>query len=438
MNLFHLAYISVPAACAFFLTPFFRWWVRLYPEKQAELAQRFCILPKNEPRPQKAGPLIWLHAVSVGEVTVAKTIIQALDAEGPRWSVLLTTTTVTGHRHARNLLGNRARVRFAPLDLINVVDQFFSFYQPDLLVCVETEIWPNWIFRAFKEKIPVVVVNGRISSRSISRYRLIRSLIRPALEKVTAFSMIGKADAERIISLGALPRAVEVNGNVKMDTWLTDQDLAMVSQLRQRFYVDDTTPVFVAGSIRGPEIRSMMDVYEKLAGSIAGLLFILAPRHLGKTQQIIDLAESRNIFCQRRTALDLNGEKRRASLLILDTMGELRQVYGLASVVFCGGSLAPLGGQNVLEPAMWGKPVLYGSFMDDFTEAADLLSASGGGIRVADTADLADQAAHLLYDPEKAREKGRRARQAVLSMQGAARRHAHVIQKALEAALPAQ
>ncbi|BBO80613.1 3-deoxy-D-manno-octulosonic acid transferase [Desulfosarcina ovata subsp. sediminis] len=401
------------------------------PQCQAALAQRLGHAPAASRFSSGGWPKIWIHAVSVGEVKVADAIIRALDDGGRKAAIVLTTTTATGQRYAARTLGHRATVCFAPLDLWSVTGRFLAFHRPDLLVCMETEIWPNWIVRTHRIGVPTVFLNGRISARSIRSYLAIRPLLKPVLENVAAFSMISDADARRIIALGAPAQKVLINGNVKMDARWADLDVAAVIKLKHLFAVDPQTPVFVAGSVRGAEVDTLLDVYGRLAAQIPGLVFIIAPRHIEKTSRIESLARERKIHYQRRTLLDQTGGRRQAPVLILDTIGELRQVYGLASVVFCGASLVSLGGQNVFEPAMWAKPVLYGPFMDDFTEARKVLEEHGGGICVNDESELTERACHLLSHPETARRIGRLARQAVLSSHGAAHRHAQVVLRQL-------
>ncbi len=372
-------------------------------------------------------PKIWIHAVSVGEVKAAEAIVHALDTSRAKASILLTTTTMTGQRYARRQFGNRATVRYAPVDLWRVTDRFLSVHRPDLLVCVETEIWPNWIAKSNGAGIKTVFLNGRISARSIRSYMKIRRLIKPVLEKVDAFSMISDSDARRIIRLGAPAHRVQINGNVKMDAHISDRDDAVLEDLKRFYAVDDHTPVFIAGSVRGAEAEILMDVYARLAAEVSDLVFIIAPRHIEKSSRIATLARAKGIEWQYRTELGSAGARRVAPVVILDTIGELRYVYSIASVVFCGASLVPLGGQNVLEAAVWAKPVLYGPSMEDFEEARVLLETFGGGICVKDGMELTDRAIHLLKHADEARRLGRLAKQAVLSNQGAARRHARVI-----------
>jgi 3-deoxy-D-manno-octulosonic-acid transferase len=369
----------------------------------------------------------------VGEVKAAEAIIHALDTSRPDVSILLTTTTRTGQRYARQLLASRASVRYAPLDLWGATGRFLSAYRPDLLVCMETEIWPNWIARAHRDGIKTVFLNGRISARSIRSYTIIRPLIRPVLEKVAAFSMISEADARRIMRLGAPAHRVQVNGNVKMDARDLNPKAVVIEDLKRLYALDDHTPVFIAGSVRGAEADILMDVYVRLAAQVPDLVFIIAPRHIERSARIAALARQKKIDFQFRTELGKTPAGRRAPVVILDTIGELRYVYALGSVVFCGASLVPLGGQNVLEAAVWAKPVLFGPSMEDFEEARNLLEAFGGGICVKDPMDLVDRALYLLTHFNEARRLGRLAQRAVFSNRGAARRHARVLNGLLPA-----
>jgi 3-deoxy-D-manno-octulosonic-acid transferase len=252
------------------------------------------------------------------------------------------------------------------------------------------------------------------------------------LKKVDAFSMISTDDARRIISLGAPADRVSINGNVKTDATGFGDDVGVIATLQRLYAVGDHTPVFIAGSIRDGEIDILMEVYCRLAATIPELVFIVAPRHNEKASRIADRARSLGVEWQYRTELGPSRSSRRAPVVILDTIGELLQVYGLASVVFCGGSLVPLGGQNILEPAMWAKPVLYGPSMEDFLDARTLLESSGGGCCVENADALVARAAYLLNHPEESRRMGQLAQHAVVTNQGAARRNARVIAEVLD------
>ena len=427
MNPYHFTYNFLAFGISLIVLPAIWCHERKNPERKAALTQRLGYdLPSLGPV-MPGRPRVWIHAVSVGEVKAAEAIVDALNITGNNASILLTTTTMTGQRDARRRFAGRATVRYAPVDLWGPTRRFLCAHRPDLLVCMETEIWPNWIANAHGAGIKTVFINGRISDRSIRSYMKIRRLMKPALEKVDAFSMISETDARRIIALGAPAHRVQINGNVKMDAPDLDRDDAGIQPLRRLYAVNENTPVFIAGSIRGAEVDILMAVYDRLAMHIPGLVFILAPRHLNRSSQIADIASAKGIEWQYRTQLGETGAARSAPVVILDTIGELREVYRIASVVFCGASLVPLGGQNVLEAAVWAKPVLFGPSMGDFEEARTLLETSGGGICVKDGTELADRAVHLLMHPDEARRLGRLAKKAVLSNQGAARRHARVV-----------
>ena len=401
------------------------------PERRAALTQRLGYDPPNPDRALAGHPKIWIHAVSVGEVKAAEAILHALGSFSVNASILLTTTTMTGQRYATRQLGRRATIRYAPVDLWRPTRRFLATYRPDLLVFMETEIWPNWIVKAHGAGLKTTFLNGRLSTRSMGSYMRIRRLIKPVLAKVDAFSMISEPDARRIIRLGAPAHRVRVNGNAKMDARELDQSHAALEAVRRIFAVNDHTPIFIAGSIRGAEADILLDVYARLVRQVPGVVLILAPRHIESSPRIAELARAKGIQWQYRTELEKTSGGRYAPVVILDTIGELPTVYSIASVVFCGASLVPLGGQNVIEAAAWAKPILFGPSMEDFEEARTLLETFGGGMCVQDGTELAERAVHLLTHPDEACRMGRWAKRAVLSNQGAAYRHAKVITELL-------
>ena len=427
MTCLHFIYNMVTACLALLALPLAWCHERRDPQRKQALLQRLGRGEDFTATADRQQPVIWIHAVSVGEVKATETIVAALETFGFRGSIVVTTTTMTGQHYARKQFDGRLDVYYAPLDLWEPTARFIRMHRPALLVCMETEIWPNWIAKAHRSGMKIVFINGRISGRSTRSYRLIRPLIAPLLQKVDAFSMISASDAGRIIDLGAPAERVRVNGNVKMDLLNVAADSPVPSLLKSEFALGDRTPVFVAGSIRGAEVEIVMDVYDRLAALIPDLIFIVAPRHIGNAARLAAHASQRGIRWQYRTDLTGGRERRSAPVVIVNTIGELRDIYSLAAVVFCGGSLVPLGGQNILEPALWGKPVLFGPSMEDFQEARTLLEASGGARCVQDGDALFIQAGNLLRDPAQANRIGHLARQAVLANQGAAHRHAKVI-----------
>jgi len=389
--------------------------------------QRLGLYPASLGRGTGGQARIWLHAASVGEVGAAAAVIEALAAVRPDCEFVLSTATVTGQDVAAEKLPQKVTRIYAPFDFIPLVRKALSLVNPDILVLVETEIWPNLLSESRRRGVSTALVNGRISQRSIRRYLMIRPLMQAVLAHIDAFSMISSADAERIRSIGAAKERVRVAGNAKYDRLLRQARAEQARAIAERFNLSGTEPVWVAGSTRGREGEIVLSVYEKLLPDFPDALLILAPRHIERSREIQSLAARRGLACQLRTDLEKPGVIRSAPVLILDTIGELQSVYSIARVVFCGGSLVPLGGQNMLEAAVWGKPVLYGPSMEDFQDAKDLLDKTGGGIQVADGPELARLVARFFQHPAQAAQVGRLARQAVLRHQGAARKHAEAV-----------
>ncbi|MEW6674263.1 MAG: 3-deoxy-D-manno-octulosonic acid transferase [Thermodesulfobacteriota bacterium] len=389
--------------------------------------QRLGLYPPSPADGSGGAPRIWLHAVSVGEVGTAAAVIEALKAALPDCAIVLSTATTTGQEFAREKLPSNVTLIYAPFDFIPSVRGALAAIRPDVLVLLETEIWPNWLVESRRRGIHTALVNGRISVRSIRRYLKIRPLMQAVLAQIEVFSMISPADADRIQSIGAARTDIIISGNAKYDRLLQQADEKQKPNLARRFNLKGNEPVFVAGSTRGGEQLIVLDAYETIRQSFPDALLIIAPRHIERSREIAALAGEKGLSCQLRTDLDKPDAARTAAVLILDTIGELQGLYSLATVVFCGGSLVPLGGQNILEAAVWGKPVLFGPSMEDFQDAKELLDKTGGGIQVADGSELAGKVDYFFRSPEEARRIGGLARQAVLFHRGAARKHAEAV-----------
>ncbi|MDP2647131.1 MAG: glycosyltransferase N-terminal domain-containing protein [Desulfobacterales bacterium] len=427
MNFAYQTYRLLTTVLFLFCLPIFRLAASLSPRHQAVLNQRLGCYAAVRVKNTGGSPRIWLHAASVGEVGVAKAIMAHLVVSMPDSALILSSTTEHGVLFAREKLGSRVTCVYAPLDFTRCVRKAFGTLQPDILVCIETEIWPNWMITAQKMGIKTALVNGRISIRSIRRYLYIRPLMKETLKNVDAFSMIRPEDAERIRSMGADRDKIEVNGNAKYDILPLQADHILKTALARRYRINDR-PVFLAGSTRTTEENVILDVYQKIIRSFPETILLIAPRHVERSGHIQRLVNERGFSCQLRTHIDEN-RPRSAPVVILDTIGELQATYSIATLVFCGGSLVPRGGQNVLEAAAWGKLVFYGPSMEDFLDARDLLSRAGGGIEVRDGKDLAEKAIYYLSHPEEAGRIGRRAKEAIRSHTGAARKHAEVIHR---------
>ncbi len=374
---------------------------------------------------------IWVHAASVGEVGAAVPIIAQLAGDLPEAEIILSTTTVTGQAAARKALGAQAASVFAPVDFLPTVALALQTVKPDVLVLVETEIWPNWLYLAHRAGIRTIMVNGRISVRSVNGYRRIQPLIGPVLATMEAFSMIGAPDAARLNSLGVSLGKIVSNGNAKYDHLAGTVTPAAESAMRDLYCLGGDEPVLVAGSLRRGEETLLLDTFLEVSQAVPDLVCIVAPRHMPRAGKIAARAREMGIDFQMRSGLQSTGRLRRARLVILDTLGELPATYSVAAVVFCGGSLVPLGGQNVLEAAAWGKPVLFGPSMEDFQAEKELLVASGGGSEVTDQRELAEKIKFYLAHPDAAAQAGAAGRAMVQANTGAARKHADVILRAI-------
>jgi len=393
------------------------------------LRERLGCVPEASVRLLSGSPRVWLHAVSLGEVGVAGSIIKALRGGMPRCSVILSTTTPHGRDFAEEILGDDVPVVFGPIDFVGSVRKALSSVRPDVLVLLETEIWPAWLKEAQRMGIKTALVNGRISARSIGRYLKFRPFFKDVLKDVDAFSMIMEQDAARIRAMGANPEKIEVNGNAKYDLLASLADLATEREMRLELNLQASSRVFVAGSTRQGEEALVLKAYEDVLKAFPDTILIIAPRHIVRTGDITSLLESRGFKHQLRSEMGRAGAKRTEQVVVMDTFGELFKAYSVGTIVFCGASLVPLGGQNPLEPAVWGKPVFFGPSMDNFLDAKALLEAAGAGITVKDPEELAEKAIWFLGHPDALEKSGARGREAVLKNPNAAEKHAQVISR---------
>jgi len=407
--------------------PLFRLYAQTTGKHTKELNQRFGSYPQKLINQIKGSPRIWIHAASVGEVGAALPVIHSILNKIPDAAIIISTTTYHGQAFAQKKLGSIATCIYAPLDFIGSVRKALTTIQPHIMVFLETEIWPNWLFQAAHLGIKTAFINGRISARSMTNYRKIRPLIRQSLKRVSAFSMINRADADRIKEIGAPPQKVLINGNAKFDVFSPQKNPGVKTKMFTLFNLHKNQPVFVAGSTRTGEEEIILNVYLNIIKQFPETVLIIAPRHIQRARLIKKMVIQKHLSCTLRTELTSMEHTENGSVIILDTIGELQDAYSIANIVFCGGSLVPLGGQNILEPAAWGRPVIYGPSMEDFSEAKQLLEAAGAGIQVKNTRELTENIITLLKDPQKAKTTGNNAQRAIISKTGAAARHAAVI-----------
>jgi 3-deoxy-D-manno-octulosonic-acid transferase len=318
-------------------------------------------------------------------------------------------------------------VLYAPIDLTFSVRKALSGVRPDVMVFLETEIWPSWLFEAHRIGIRTALINGRVSNRSIRRYLRLRPFFVDVLKNIDAFSMIGTEDARRISEMGADLKKIEINGNAKYEMLADQADSALEADMRRILNLEPSHPVFVAGSTRDGEETLILDVYEKILKQFPDAILVIAPRHVVRTPTIEFLLRTRGFRYQLHSELKSSVSNRTEQVVVMNTFGELFKLYSVGTINFCGASLVPLGGQNPMEAAVWGKAVFYGPSMEDFADAKGLLESEDAGIQVEDAESFGEKALWFLNHPDELRERGKRAERAARMNLGAAEKHAGVI-----------
>jgi len=420
-------YCFLTSALFFLLLPGFCIYIALTGKHRKGFTERLGFISQNI-RLQLTGPVkIWIHAASLGEVRVAVSIIRSLKKIIPQSSILLSTTTEHGHAFALESFEGSVPVIFAPIDFIGSIKMALTQLKPDVMVFLETEIWPAWISEAKRMGCKILLLNGRISARSISQYTKFKFFFRVILGKVDFFSMISEEDASRIQSMGAPSDKIRINGNAKYDLLSDSASKEKEVEMRSVYNTHNDRPVIIAGSTRGGEEIKLLFAYQKILKRFPKALFIIVPRHLTRIQEIEHLIRSHGFRYQLRSSFDGIKNKRQAQIVIVDKFGELFSLYSIGDIIFCGASLVPLGGQNPLEAAIWGKVVFYGPYMDDFLDAKSLLESVEAGIVVDNEDILVKKAIWYLDNPEILQKTGDSAKAAVLMNRNAAERHARAI-----------
>lgn len=355
---------------------------------------------------------LWIHAVSVGEVAVATTLVRALPANLP---ILVTTITPTGQERARSSLGDRAAVAYLPFELGVAIDRFLARFRPRALILIEGDLWPL-LMRRLDSTIPICVVNGRISDHSFRRLRRLRRFVGPLYRPVSRFGMQTRLDADRLAELGVPPDRIEVAGNVKFDAPpiepIPDLEVRLTQLAGER-------RILVAGSTMPGEEQAVLAAFERV-GREHDAMLILAPRHPERSSQVASLLEERGLRQLRRSRLDDTVEA--VDVILVDTLGELAALYGLALGAFIGGTLVNTGGHNPIEAAQHGCAVVVGPSMENFREISEVFEQARAWRRVDDEDQLAEVWAQWLAEPESARELGKRGKEVIDSNRGALER----------------
>jgi 3-deoxy-D-manno-octulosonic-acid transferase len=356
---------------------------------------------------------VWVHAVSVGEVVAVSRLVEELDARLGRGSVAVSTTTLTGQQLARERFG-AARCFYFPIDLPWVVRSVFRALRPRVLVLAESELWPNVLAECAAQRVPVVVVNARVSDRSLPRYMRLRRLWRPFLQDLTLVLAQSAEDARRFIAIGVPGERVRVGGNLKFDA-RAPRAAGVVEQLRAQ--LPHGAKVLVAGSTLEDEERMLLEAWPAICARTPNAVMVLAPRHPERFARVSALARGKQVQLVQRSAWD-GVPVSAGSVFLLDSIGELGSVYGLATVAFVGGSLVPEGGHNPLEPARIGVPVVMGPHYENFREAVELLR-SATALRLTERVELGEVISTLLEDSQAAKAMGARGKKVLEEQAGA-------------------
>lgn len=379
-------------------------------------------------------PVFWIHALSVGEVTSAVPLVQGLRQQYPNAMLIFSTTTRSGAEVATTLIAPWVnRLIAAPLDLGPVVPFFLHMIRPDCFIQVETDFWPHWLLCLRQQRIPAILVNGRISAASLARYQRLALLFRPMFACFSLLAMQSENDARNLQTLGIDPARIATLGNLKFDSRNTAPAIHTPVHQKERktsygFVAEE--PLWICGSTHAGEESIVFAVFARLQPSFPTLQLLIAPRNIERSDEILALAAQHGLACRRRTT----DKEVPGPILVLDTIGELASCYAMADMVFVGGSLVACGGHNPLEPAAVGVPVLFGPHMEDFSEIASELVEKGGALQVAEASVLERRLGQLLSDTEAARTMGQRAAACVASHRGVVANHLRMIDRLLAGA----
>lgn len=379
--MYYLFYNALLWLLTLTVLPIFALYSWLSKKHWPALGRRFR-LDRHLALPPEGGPRIWLHGASVGEVQVARALIAELQRTVPEATVILSTVTEQGQKVARKQLPPEVLTIYAPLDLRPTVDKFIATLRPTIYVCLETELWPNIIRQLHRRKVPLVLLNGRISASSFKNYSKVKGFTTEILASFAALATIRAEDRERFLALGADPDKMTVLGNAKYDLGRNrpapaeeggEDGEALPARYRSLLGLAADQPLLLAGSTHAGEEEAMLTAYRELKATIGNLVLVLAPRHLRRVPAVAALLATEK--CDFTPFSQLPVRNRPAEVVLLDTMGELASLYAVATYVFCGGSLVERGGHNIMEAAVWGKPIFYGPHMKDFADAKELLEA---------------------------------------------------------------
>ena len=427
----YAAYSVLTVAFFVVVSPYLLYQALRYRKYITSLPQRLGYLPLSFNL--DGDESIWVHAVSVGEVLTARALLPELRERYPRLRIFLSTTTMTGQQIARNNLQYVDEVFYFPFDLGFIVNRMLRLVKPRIFIMMETEIWPNLLRACHRAGVRTVLVNGRISSRSYPRYRLVRPFIRRVLRHIDRFCMQSEESARRIIDIGAPRERVTVTGSLKFDSLELPGPTAPdrgPNRVLRYFRISPDRPVVIAASTLKGEEEPVLEAFQRIRATMTNALLIVAPRKPERFDDAERIARRAGWNVARRSELRVDSEPRH-DVVILDTIGELAQLYQVATAVFVGGSLVDAGGHNILEPAVFGKPIVFGPHMQNFAEIARTFVDNGASIQLRSARELETVLLELLSDPVRRASLGAAARALVEANRGARGKSLSVIAQVL-------
>ena len=419
----YLLYDFMILISACFLLPFFGLKRILTRQGSHGIRERLGLYGNQKINIFKNQNIIWIHAASVGETRVALLLARRIKEIYSNYSILVTNMTKSGLTVSQNSDYVDYALLF-PVDLSFVVERLLRFVRPKLIIIVETEIWPNFTRKVHQFGIPMILVNGRISDRSFPRYRFVRFLLRPVLDCFSSFCMQSQEDTERIAVLGAPSEKIENTGNLKFDHSLQNVTEGEVQQRKNKYRLPEDVAILAAGSTHDGEEQLLLETYRQLLSKVdRKLLLVLIPRYPERKRDV--QAQLKEFGFKYRLRSSLREEDNLISpgeILLVDTLGDVLDLYSVADLVFVGGSLIPIGGHNLLEAALLAKPVLFGPYVQNFKEISAKLIRAGAGIKVADQQDLVRKMTIMLNDPARCRAMGEAGRSLIVENAGATER----------------
>lgn len=404
-----------------FYLPTFLFKIKRAESRKQLLKERFGFLSRELQKKLLGKKVIWIHAVSVGEVIAVQNFIRGFLPPHPEHHVVLTTVTPTGQKIAKELESSQVSVCYAPFDITIAVRRFFKTLDPECLLLMETEIWPNLLVEAGRFRVPVGMLNARLSLRSAKSYGRFRYFFKEVFSAIHFVLAQDGQDAKRFACLGIPATSIQVLGNMKFDNQpLADLDATDAVRMKTQWGFSSKDQIVIAGSTHEGEEKILAEVFLDLKNNFPNLKMLIAPRHVERSEKIAALFQSRKFAVALASRLQ---ETSSFDVLILDQLGVLKKLYAMADIVYVGGSLVRRGGQNPIEPANFKRPIVHGPFVRNFEGVYRTLDQQGGAILIRDQAELVFAFSHLLQDEGERKKLGANAFEIVHQMRGATLRH---------------